>query len=168
MISVINNRYVIQLPEFGVYQDVDPSTGEPFASEGDAQKWADDFIACIQAQQSEVAAREQRRLAATLHLDVTADKTRAALGDTVTITAVVKNALGDVVPMNDDFAVPVEDETGKVVLIKLATFSSGHASVDFQPGKSGYFVITEEGINRRMPGGLHFGLPAPVWITVFE
>lgn len=168
MITVINKDYVVELPEYGVYQDIDPHNGKPFANQNKAQEWADAFVAGIQAQAAAEVVRENERLASILHLEVTANTTRITLGDSVTITTTLKNALGDVVPMNDDFAVPVEDETGKVVLIKLVEFTAGLASVDFQPGKSGYFCITEAGINRRMPEGVHFGLPEPVWITVFE
>lgn len=44
MISIIEGLYVVQMSEMGVYQDIDPATGQPFASEAAAKAWADAFI----------------------------------------------------------------------------------------------------------------------------
>ena len=81
MITVINGVYTIQLPEFGVDQNIDPHTGHPFANEADAQAWADEFVAQQAAQQAASVAAEQTRLAAIIHVEVTADKPRAMVGD---------------------------------------------------------------------------------------
>ncbi len=161
-------HYVVQIPEYGVYQDSDPRTAQPFASELDAQKWSDDFLANIAAQKAAEEAAAQATLAAHLHIDLVADKLRTMKGDAITLTATVKNGLGNVVDLNDDFAVPVEDEGGKVILIKLATFVHGVAVVSLKPANSGYYCITEPGINRRLPSGVYFGLPAPLSVTVYE
>lgn len=163
MISIINGNYVVELPEYGAYQDIDPQTGKPFASEAAAQVWADAFLAAVAAQQAAQQQAEHDRLAAILHIEISADKTRAILGDTITLTATVKNALGQVVDMNDSFAIPVENERGEVRLIKQTTFTEGHATVMFKPSSSGYYCITEAGMRR-----LAFGLPTPIEIVVVE
>jgi hypothetical protein len=168
MISIINGHYVVQLPELGVYQDIDPSVGQPFASEAAAQAWLDTFLASLATHQAAELAAEQARLAALMHIDVTIDKPKAMLGDTITLTATVKNGLGATVPLTQAFAVPVEDGNGTVTLIKLASFVNGVATAPFKPTQSGYFCITEKGINHKLPPGVFFGLPNPVEVVVYE
>ena len=168
MITVINGVYTIQLPEFGVDQNIDPHTGHPFANEAAAQAWADEFVAQQAAQQAASVAAEQARLAAIIHVEATADKPRAMVGDLITLTGRMVNGLGQVVPMTDQFAVPVENEQGEVILIKLAEFVDGEATVSFTPTRSGYYCVTQSGINHKLPDGVHIGMPEELEIVVYE
>lgn len=168
MIVITDGHYVVNAPEYGVYQDIDPSTGHLFANEQAAQTWWNAFLATVQAAETAAQAAEQARQAAILHLVIVPTDARVALGSPVAFTVTMKNGLGQVAPLNDDFAVPIENERGEVVMIKLATFVNGEAVVTLQPSRSGYYCITEQGINRRLPQGVHFGLPEEVEVVVFE
>jgi hypothetical protein len=70
---IINDQshYVIQIPEYGVYQDIDPHTGAPFATDVIAKKWEADFLAGIAAAQAADTAAKQAALAARVRLIVT-------------------------------------------------------------------------------------------------
>ena len=168
MIVITDGHYVVNAPEYGVYQDVDPSTGRPFANEQAARSWWDTFFATVQAAEAAAQAAEQARQAAILHLVIVPTDARVALGTPVAFTVTMKNGLDQVTPLNDDFAVPIENERGEVVMIKLATFVNGQATVNLQPPRSGYYCITEEGINRRLPTTAYLRLPEPVEVVVYE
>lgn len=163
-----NNHYVVQRPEFGVYQDINPATGQPFASEAEAQAWDDSFMSHLAATNAATADAEKKVKEAIRIITVTADKQIAQVGETITVTATVKNGLDAVVPLNDSFAVPVENEVGEVALIKLAAFVAGKAVVSLKPARSGYYNITERGINQKLPEGMRFNLPVPLSVTVYE
>ena len=142
-----NNHYVVVYPEYGVYQDVDPKNGLPFADESAAKKWDDAFIANMKLVDAARADAEKAVKADQRIVNVIADKLVAALGETITVTATMKDGLDHVVPLNEAFAVPVENEAGEVVLIKMATFANGVATVSLKPPRSGYYCITERGIS---------------------
>lgn len=163
-----NNHYVVVYPEYGVYQDIDPKNGLPFADEAAAKAWADAFVANMELVDAARADADRKAKADWRILSVSADKLIAALGDTITVTATMKDGLGNVVLLTDTFAVPVENETGEVVLIKLAAFKDGMANVSLKPPRSGYYCITERGINRKLADGVHFALPVPLSVTVYE
>lgn len=167
MISIIDGRYVVQLPEFGVYQDVDPTTGKPFAHESDAEAWSNTFLANIKAQQQAQEAERQAQLAQKLIVTITPSTTRMAVGDTVTIDVLIENGLGQIAPINDDFAVPIENEKGEVVMIKRVEFVNGQASANFAPSRSGYYCISEAGINHRLPE-FYLHLAQAVEVVVYE
>ena len=113
-------------------------------------------------------AAEHARQAALMHLVIVPTDARVALGSPIDFTVTMKNGLDQVAPLNDNFAVPIENERGEVVMIKLATFVNGEATVHLQPLRSGYYCITEQGINRKLPAGVYFGLPDPVEAVVYE
>ena len=168
MISIIDTRYVVQLPEYGVYQDIDPATGKPFADEDAATAWSNEFMATVKAQQQAQEAEHQAQLAQKLIVTITPSTTRMAVGDTVTIDVLIENGLGQVAPINDDFAVPITNERGQVVMIKHAIIKSGKATLSVVPKSSGYYCITSEGINHGYPVVPWFDLVEPSEITVFE
>ena len=168
MITVINNHYVVQLPEYGVYQDIDPATGHPFADEAAAQAWGSAFIARMTQHAAELESERQATLASLLRIEVIPSHAEIKLGNAVTLEATVKNGLDQVVPLNDYFSVPIENEKGEVIMIKRVNFVDGVASVSFSPTKSGYYCITEGGINRRLPTTAYLRLPEPVEVVVYE
>ena len=168
MISIINNKYVVQLPEHGVYQDIDPATGQPFADEATAQSWEAAFIARMTAHAAEIAAGQQVTLAALLRIEVVPSHAEVAVGQMVTLVGTVENGLDQVVPLNDYFCVPIENEKGEVIMIKRVEFIDGVASVSFSPTRSGYYYITEEGVNRRLPSASYLRLPESVEVVVYE
>ena len=168
MITVINNHYVVQLPEYGVYQDIDPATGHPFADEAAAQAWGSAFIERMTANAAELEAEHQATLASLLRIEVVPSHAEIKLGNAVTLEASVKNGIDQVVPLNDYFCVPIQDESGSVIMIKRVSFVDGATSVSFSPTRSGYYCITEEGINRRLPSAAYLRLPEPVEVVVYE
>lgn len=68
MVKLENNIYAVVIPEHHLYQDVDPSTGQPFPSQGAAQAWEDAYLAEAAAAQAvldaEYAAAAPARLEA--------------------------------------------------------------------------------------------------------
>lgn len=168
MITIINGHYVVQLPEYGVYQDIDPVVGQPFASESAAQTWETAFIERMTQHAAELEAERKATLASLLRIEVVPSHAEIKLGNAVTLEASVKNGLDQVVPLNDYFCVPIENEKGEVIMIKRVEFIGGVASVSFSPTKSGYYCITEEGINRRLPTTAYLRLPEPVEVVVYE
>lgn len=171
MIIIENDIYVVVLPEHGIRQGFDAETREPFASQAVAQAYEDKVIAGIAATQAAAAAAateaEQARLAGLVHLEIVADKTEVAVDTAVNIVATLKSGLGATVPLDQAFAVPIENSDGQVEMIKGVTFVAGSADVSITFTRSGYFRITEAGINRKLEG-THIGLPAPFEVTVFE
>lgn len=168
MISIINSIYVVQLPEHGVYQDIDPATGQPFAGESAAQAWEEAFIARMTAHAAEIAAGQQATLATLLRIEVVPSHAEVEVGQMVTLVGTVKNGLDQVVPLNDYFCVPIENEKGEGVMIKRVEFIDGVSSVSFSPTRSGYYCITESGINRRLPAAAYLRLPESVEVVVWE
>lgn len=112
-------------------------------------------------------AAAQARLAGELHLHIAANKTTAAVAESVTVTATLKDGLGAVVPLSSGFSVPIEDSEGAVAMIKGVAFVGGQASVQIAFQRSGYFRITEAGINRKLTD-MYIRLDAPFEITVYE
>lgn len=168
MITIINGHYVVQLPEYGVYQDLDPAVGQPFASETAAQAWESAFIDRVSAHEAELEAARQETLASMLRIEVVPSHAEISLGDAVTLEASVKNGLDQLVPLNDYFCVPIQDETGAVIMVKRVQFVEGVASVSFSPTRSGYYCITESVINRRLPAAAYLRLPKSVEVVVWE
>lgn len=170
-VTVENNRYIVIIPEESIRQEFNPDTRQPFASEAEAQGWQDTFMANLAAAkaaaETEAAAAEQTRLSALIHLDIVADQTAVPVGTAINITATLKDGHGDVVPLNQVFAVPIQDSNGNVARIKGVTLVNGTASLSLTFDRSGYYQITEAGINSKLVG-VFIGLPAPFEITVFE
>lgn len=170
-VTVDNNQYIVVLPEQSIRQEFNPDTRQPFASEAEALAWQDAYLASIASAQAAAeaaaAAAEQARLDALLHLEIVADNTAAPVGTLVNIVATLKNGHGNTVPLNQAFAVPIQDSSGNVARIKGVTLVDGVASVSLTFDRSGYYRITEAGINAKLVG-LHIGLPEPFEITVFE
>ena len=168
-VTVENNQYIVIIPEESIRQEFNPDTRQPFVTEAEAQAWQDAYLASVaQIQQQhadEAAAAEQARLNALLHIDIAADKTSAAIGEAVNITATLLNGHGATVPLTQTFAVPIED-SGGVTRIKSVAMVNGTATVSLTFDRSGYYRITEEGINAKLHG-IYIGLPAPFEVTVF-
>jgi hypothetical protein len=97
-----------------------------------------------------------------LSIDLAADKLVAAINEPITITATL-NA-----PIDAQFAVPIEDGNGLVVKIKAVAFVAGVATVVLAFDKSGYYRLTEAGINRKLPPDQQIALVAPFEVTVVE
>lgn len=167
MISIIDARYVVQLPEYGVYQDIDPVTGKPFAHESDAKAWEDAFLKKIEDQKAAEAAAEKEHLANTFTLTVVPAYSETELGKSVQLDSTIRNGLGDVVPFSGAFRVPIENEKGEVVMIKRVEFVNGQASANFAPSRSGYYCISEAGINHRLPE-FYLHLAQAVEVVVYE
>lgn len=170
-ITVDAGQYVVELPDQGIRQAFNPDTRAPFANEAEAQAWQDATLAAIADHQAaaaaEATAAEQARLAAEIHLEITASSTTVVVGAAVQITATLKNGLGATVPLDQTFAVPIQDDFGTVVRVKSVTLVGGAATVSMTFDKSGYYRITEAGINAKLEG-MRIGLPAPFEVTVFE
>lgn len=169
---IINDQrhYVVDTPEMGIYQDIDPSTGGPFLSEAAAQGWLDDYIAALDsdrvAQEASLAQAERDRLAAEVSLSIVANSIEVGVGAPVLFTATLKNGLDATIPITQSFAVPIESN-GLVSRIKGVAFVNGVADVSITFDKSGYYQITEQGINSRLDG-MYIHLAAPFEVTVFE
>ena len=168
MISIKEGKYVVESVEYGIYQDMDPDTRLPFISEARAIAWFDATKALIDADHAAEEAKRIAALRAKLSVHISVDETRAMLGTPITLSAVFKNALDEIVLLNDNFAVPIQNDIGDIALIKLATFVNGTSTVVFTPKTSGYFCITEKGINHKLPEGVNIGLPTPIEVVIYE
>lgn len=113
-----------------------------------------DFAAIIEA--------EQAAQAIQLSLTLAADKLVAAVNEPITITATLN------VPIDAQFAIPIEDGNGLVTKIKAVAFAAGVATVTLAFEKSGYYRLTEAGINRKLPPDQQIALVAPFEVTVVE
>lgn len=168
MISVINDIYVVQAPEYGIYQDIDPKTSKAFANQAAAQAWYDNFVTARASNDAATAAAEHARLAQLLVLTVSLNAARVSINTAITGTATLRDGNGATVPLNDVFAVPILDDTGKVAKIKAVQFTNGVANVSLTFDHSGYYHITEAEINRKMPEGMHIAFAVPLDIVVYE
>lgn len=167
MITIIDTRYVVQLPDYGVFQDVDPTTGKPFAHESDAKAWEAEFLKRIADQKAAEEAAEKEKLAKTYTLTVVPTNSETELGKGVQLDSTIRNGLGQIVPFSGAFRVPIENEKGEVVMIKRVEFVKGQASANFAPSRSGYYCISEAGINHRLPE-IYLHLAEPVEVIVYE
>lgn len=172
MVTIENGIFVVQRPDLGIRQDRNPDTGAPFASEAEAKAWEDHLVASIEATRAagavDASAAERERLAAEVHLEVSLSATSVLIGRDVTVSARLVNGLGKVVPVTDSFCVPIEDEAGvarKLKRIDLVNGQSAQTPLTF--AQSGYYRLTEAGINRR-PWGTYVRLPVPIEIAVYE
>lgn len=104
-----------------------------------------------------------------LSLAITADKQRAAVNESIAVAASL-NVFGMAVvaPVTDSFAVPIEDSDGKIVKVKAVDFVNGDGVTNIAFDKSGFYRITEAGINRNLPPGQRIALPQPFEIIVYE
>lgn len=171
MVILENDQYVVSLPEHGIRQDFNPHTGAPFVSQAEAQAYEDTCTAGIESHQDAAAAAvveaQQAALSAQTSLSVTADKSAAAVGVAFSVSATLKDGHGNVVPSNDTFAVPIQDDSGAIVKVKTVTLVNGVATVGISFDKSGYYRITEECMNRKLTS-MHIHLPTAFELTVYE
>jgi hypothetical protein len=171
-VTVENNAYVVIIPEQHIRQEINPDTREPFASEAEALAWQDATLGAITAHQTAAtaaqAAAHATALAAAVHLEIVADHTEVAVGTAIAIAATLKNGRGDTVPLTQQFAVPIQSDTGAVVKIKGVALVNGVANISLTFDKSGYYRITEQGINSKLDAAHFIGLPVPFEVTVFE
>lgn len=61
MVILDGDKYVVHVPERGIWQDRDPATGLPFAGEQEAQAWQDAYISAFDA---DLLAQQATRAAA--------------------------------------------------------------------------------------------------------
>lgn len=170
-VTVANGSYVVELPEYGVRQSVDPETKAGFASEAAALAWQASFIAGLQAAQQQAVqaqqAAEQAALAAQVWLEVTPAAARVQAGGALVVTARMRDGLGATVPLNETYHVPIEDETGRVRKVVRIAMTAGLATATLGFAESGYYRLTEAGINRCLDGQ-RIRLSAPVEIVCWE
>ena len=171
-VTVKDGNYVVELPDYGLYQGINPDTHLPFADEAAALAWQAEYIANVAAAKAahdaQIAAAQQAALAALTNLQIVADHTTAAIGTAISITATLHDGLGGGVAMDATFAVPIEDAAGFVAMIKSVTFAAGVASLSITFAHSGYYRITEQGLNRKLPPDQQIGLAAPFEVTIYE
>lgn len=167
MLSIIDGKYVVQIPEDAVYQDMDPTTGGPFASEAKAQAWVDDYIATKATRQAAEAAAALAAKRAERHLQLTSSSATAMVGANVTLTAHLRDGLGQLVALNETLAVPVE-LNGQVVRIKGLALTGGEGSTTIAFSASGVYRISSEGINSQRAPEARLQLAQAVQITVME
>ncbi len=173
MVTLENGNYVVELPEYGVKQPINPDVQpqRPFASQTEAQAWETAFLAGLAAAQtaaqSAAAAALAAKLSAEVHLSVTATPAEAAVGASISFAATLKDGHGNVLPINQTFAVPIQDATGAVVRVKSIPLVNGAATVSLSFAASGYYRITEAEINKRL-AGMYIHLDTPIEVTVVE
>lgn len=67
MIILENNKYVVSLPEHGLWQDINPDKhGLPFESKKDAEKWEAAWLAAQEAAQAARLAEAEAQKAASI------------------------------------------------------------------------------------------------------
>lgn len=104
-----------------------------------------------------------------LTLDLSADKQRAAVAEDVTFTATLKVFGTDITaPVTDAFGVPIENDAGQIVMVKAVSFTDGAGSLTMAFDKSGFYRITETGINRSLPAGQRIAFPQSFEIVILE
>jgi len=74
----------------------------------------------------------------------------------------------NIATLTADFAVPIHDESGKTVLIKLVSFVDGIANTTLRFNYSGYYRITQSVINGKLSYGQKISLPLAFEITAYE
>lgn len=128
----------------------------------------DDFSAGFPAGFEWVAAPHVWAPAAgpTIDLSLTVDAPVAGVGQVINVTAELTVG-GMPAPINQIFAVPIESDSGQVVMVKAVTFVGGHASLTLTFARSGYYRITEKAINSRL-AGMFIRFPVPLEVVVFE
>ena len=91
------------------------------------------------------------------------------VGSDFTVQASLHNPDGTLAPVNELFLVPIEraDAPGMAAMVKGVQFSGGQATVSIAFPASGYYQITESGINSRLQDR-HIALPTPLQVTVFD
>ena len=87
------------------------------------------------------------------NLVVTGAPTVAA-GAPEEFTATLTDAEGAPAPVSATFMVPIEDASGITVKVKAVTFSDGVATASVTFDKSGYYRITEAGVNSKLGGAM--------------
>lgn len=104
-----------------------------------------------------------------LDLDISSDKSSAAVGEQIHVTAkLLVHGTQQIAPLNQRFAVPIQDAEGAVSLVKGVEFIHGVADITLVLPKSGYFRITEDGINRKLQESERIGLNTAFEVTIYE
>lgn len=172
-VTVVNGEYVVEIPEQSIYQPFNPDVQpqRPFASQTEAQAWNDAFLASVATAQANAqaatAAALSAKLSAEVHLSVTATPASAAVGAAISFSATLKDGHGNVLPISETFAVPIQDATGAVVRVKSIPMVSGAATVSLSFPASGYYQITQQCLNAKLPG-MTIILDTPLEVTVTE
>ena len=173
MVTLENGNYVVELPEYGVKQTINPDVQpqRPFVSQAEAQAWEDAFLTGLAtaqtAAQAAAAAALAAKLSAEVHLSVTATPASAAVGAPISFLATLKDGHGNMLPISETFAVPIQDATGAVVRVKSIPMVSGAATVSLSFPASGYYQITQQCLNAKLPG-MTIILDTPLEVTVTE
>lgn len=83
------------------------------------------------------------------------------------IQAELRRPGGDLAPINDLFLVPIDRSGAEAAMVKGVQFSGGVSHVEVVFPTSGYYRITEAGINSRLRG-MSISLPTPFEVTVYD
>lgn len=104
-----------------------------------------------------------------LALQIEAGSPWVSVGTAFPIRATLRLPGGDLAPVDELFLVPIErsDAPGRAAMVKGVQFSGGQATVQISFPASGYYQITESGINSRLTGR-RIGLSSPFEITVYD
>ncbi len=172
IIDPATKQYCGVTPEWGIYQPFNPSNQQPWASEEEALAWQATVIASIKKEQVDAAKKqaavELAEKKAIRKIVVEPNDGRILLGETFNVGVKIVDGLGKVVEtVNEDFAVPIEDMNGNVLLYKLVVFNKGVATIAFTPEKSGRYFVTEKGINYGVPAERYLALEEQVELLVY-
>lgn len=102
----------------------------------------------------------------TYTLEVTGSPS-VAVGTPEEFTARLLDAEGTPAPISGTFMVPIEDANGTIVKVKGVTFTDGVATASVTFERSGYYRITEAGVNSKLDGTMRIATPGFA-VTCFE
>lgn len=89
------------------------------------------------------------------------------VGSPFPIRAELRTPGGDLAPVNELFLVPIDCSGTEAAMVKGVQFSGGVSQVEVVFPTSGYYRITEVGINSRLRG-MRISLPTPFEVTVYD
>ena len=83
------------------------------------------------------------------------DKVRVIENMPIEVNITIKDVLGNVVPITDNFALPITGE-GMPTQLLFLQFSAGAATVHLNFPLTGLYEITQDTLNRELPPEAHF------------
>ena len=101
----------------------------------------------------------------TLVTSASSVEINTAITFTATLTDPVTGAVSSITAL---FQVPIQDPTGAIVLVKGVSFTAGVATISLCFAQSGYYCLTDDGINSKLPSNAQINLLTPLEITVYE
>ena len=104
-----------------------------------------------------------------LDLSLTCTTPQQGINTAFDVTAILSvHGTTQVAPITDTFAVPIMDSLGAIVMVKAVSFVDGVANPQITFPKSGYYVITNDGINVKLPDGSKIFLAQPFELVAYE